>query len=209
MSKKISSGLAVILPNRKINLFVLFLFVLGIISGSIFLMTLNESDKNLVVTQITDFINSIDGNKINNFKALKNALYENGIFVILMWVFGMSIIGIIINIFFTYIKGFIVGFSISSFFLVYKYKGFVLSLIYVFPTLIINIIVTIIISVYSILFTIYLWKVIFGSDHNIKIKSFFKKYLLILFICIGLILISSVTEGYLIPALLKLVIKLF
>ena len=42
MNKKLNSGLALILPNKKVNLFVIFIVILGIISGSLFLMVLNE-----------------------------------------------------------------------------------------------------------------------------------------------------------------------
>lgn len=209
MNKKFNSGLAIILPNKRVNLFIIFVILLGIISGSIFLMILNENDKTLVIDQISTFISNINSNNINNFGAFKNAIYENLVFVILIWILGMSMIGIIINIFLVYMKGFILGFSVSSLFLVYKYKGLLASVIYVFPTSIINVITTIIISVYSILFTINLWKIIFLRDHTNSMGKFLKKYLLVLFICLLLCLVSSLSEAYLIPSLLKLIIKLF
>lgn len=209
LNKKITSGLAIILPNKKINLFVIFIILLGIISGSIFLMILNENDKNLVINQIINFMNNINDNNINNFTALKNALIENGIFIIISWILGMSIIGIIFNIFLVYLKGFVIGFSVSSFFIVYKYKGLLASFIYIFPTYIINIIITLIVGVYSIMFVINLWKLIFTKDRNINIKGFLKKYMLILIISIVLCLVSSVTEAYLIPSIIKLVVKWF
>ena len=209
MNKKFNSGLAIILPNRKINLFVLFVIILGIISGTIFLLALNETDKELVINQITTFMTNINDNNINNFNAFKNTLVENLIFVILIWILGMSIIGIIFNIFVIYLKGFILGFTLSSFFLIYKYKGLLAGLIYVFPTSIINIIITLIVGVYSIILTIYLWRVIFMRDKSNSISKFLKKYLLILLICIVLVFISALCESYLIPALFKLVIKLF
>ena len=118
-------------------------------------------------------------------------------------------IKIIINIFIIYLKGFIIGFTLSSFFLVYKYKGLLAALIYVFPTSIINILVCLLLGVYSVLFTINLWKIIFLKEKNYNMKKFIKKYFLLLILCIILILISSLTEGFLVPSLLKLVIKLF
>lgn len=209
MNKKINNGLAVILPNKKINLFVIFVILLGIISGSIFLVVLNENDKNLIINQITNFMTNINNNNISNTIAFKNSLIENGIFIIITWILGMSIIGIIFNIFFIYLKGFILGFSISSFFLLYKYKGLLAAFIYIFPTSIINIIVTLIIGVYSIMFVINLWKIIFIRDKSINMKEFLKKYFFILLITIILCFISSIAEAYLLPALLKLVIKVF
>ena len=183
--------------------------MLGVISGTIFLLTLNDNDKELVVNQITNFMVNVNDNNINNFNAFKNAFFENIIFIVLIWILGMSIIGIIFNIFAVYLKGFILGFTISSFFLVYKYKGLLAGAIYLIPSAIINIIVTIIIGVYSIMLTIYLWKVIFIKDRSSCISKFLKKYLIILLISSTLICISSLCESYLVPALLKLCIKLF
>jgi len=209
MNKKLNSGLAIILPNKKINLFVLFIITLGIISGTIFLLALNDTDKELVVSQITTFMTNISSNNINNFNAFKNSITENLIFIILIWIFGMSIIGIIFNIFAIYLKGFTIGFTLASFFYIYNYKGLLAGLIYIFPSSIINLIVTLLVGVYSIILTIYLWKIIFLKDRSNNISKFLKKYLLILLISIALISISSLCESYLVPALLKLIIKLF
>ena len=51
MNKKINNGLAIILPNKRINLFAIFILILGIISGSIFLIVLKDNDKNMIVEQ--------------------------------------------------------------------------------------------------------------------------------------------------------------
>ncbi len=209
MNKKLNRGLAIILPNKKINIFVMFIIILGIISGSIFLVVLKDTDKTLIINRIESFMNNINTNNVNNIVAFKNVIIENLIFVLLIWILGMSIIGIIFNIFLIYLKGFIIRFSLSSFFFVYKYKGLLAGFIYAFPTSIINIIVSLILGVYSILFTINLWKIIFLREKNSDMKRFLKKYLIVLIISLFLILISSITEGFLIPSLLKLVIKVF
>ena len=197
------------MPDKKVNTFIMFIIILGIISGSLFLVVLKDTDHNLVIEKINTFFTNINTNNINNIEAFKNAFIENIIFVILVWILGMSIIGIIINIFIIYLKGFIIGFSLSSFFLVYKYKGLLAALIYVFPTSIINILVCLLLGVYSVLFTINLWKIIFLKEKDFNMKRFIKKYFLVLIICIILIIISSLTESFLVPSLLKLVIKLF
>ena len=49
-----------ILPNKKTNLFIISTVILGIISGSIFLMIASTGDKNAVIEQIKTLkINSI------------------------------------------------------------------------------------------------------------------------------------------------------
>ncbi len=209
MKNKLNSFFSILLPNKRINLFVIFIVILGIISGSIFLVILKNNDMELVITKINEFMNNINLNKLNNLEAFKNSLIENFIIIILMWILGASIIGIIVNVFLTYLKGFIIGFSISSFILTFKIKGIILSFIYAFPTTIINIIILILISVYSYTFTVLLYKSIFNKTNNILIKSYLKKYALILLICLGFSIVSSLTEAFLMPSMMKLVIKMF
>lgn len=209
MNKKLNSGLALILPNKKVNLFVIFIVVLGIISGSLFLMVLNENDKSEVINEISTFMANINTNNINNLNSFKNSLIEGMILIILSWILGMSIIGVIFNIFFIYMKSFTIGFSISSFILVYKYKGILSSLIYVISSQLINILIILILGVYTLLFSKYLFKMIFLKDKTVNLGKFFKKYVLVFGICIILCLVSSLCEAYLLPSLLKVIIKLF
>lgn len=209
MNKKLNSGLALILPNKKLNLFVIFIVVLGIISGSLFLMVLNENDKSEVINEISTFMANINTNNINNLNSFKNSLIEGMILIILSWILGMSIIGVIFNIFFIYMKSFTIGFSISSFILVYKYKGILSSLIYVISSQLINILIILILGVYTLLFSKYLFKMIFLKDKTVNLGKFFKKYVLVFGICIILCVISSLCEAYLLPSLLKVMIKLF
>ncbi len=209
MNKKLNSGLALILPNKKVNLFVIFIVILGIISGSLFLMVLNENDKSEVINEIGTFMTNINTNNINNLNSFKNSLIEGMILIILSWILGMSIIGVIFNIFFIYMKSFTIGFSISSFILVYKYKGILSSLIYVIPSQLINILIILILGVYTLLFSKYLFKMIFLKDKTVNLGKFFKKYVLVFGICIILCLVSSLCEAYLLPSLLKVIIKLF
>lgn len=209
MNKKLNSGLALILPNKKVNLFVIFIVILGIISGSLFLMVLDENDKSEVINEISTFMANINTNNINNLNSFKNSLIEGMILIILSWILGMSIIGVIFNIFFIYMKSFTIGFSISSFILVYKYKGILSSLIYVIPSQLINILIILILGVYTLLFSKYLFKMIFFKDKTVNLGKFFKKYVLVFGICIILCVISSLCEAYLLPSLLKVMIKLF
>lgn len=211
MKKKSNNNsklIKLILPNSKINLFIITILILGIISGSIFLMLSNETDKANVIAQIKTFFNNISNNSIDNGLALKNSLIINYLFVGIIWILGLSMIGIIANIFITYIKGFLVGFSISSIFLTYGYKGALASLVYTFPSQILNIIVISVLSIYSIMFAKNLLQII-TSKHNTNNRIMLKKYSVILMFCIILSFISSLLEVYLFPNLLKLIIKYY
>lgn len=209
MKNRFSKIFSILFPGKKTNLFVLLVVILGIISGSIFLIVLKDSDKELIINKIKTFIDNINSNNINNLDAFKNAIIENGIYILLIWLLGFSVIGIIFNVFLIYLKGFITGFSISSLILVYRYKGILASLLYVFPSVIINLFVTTILGIYSFTFTILLIKSIFNKSNSILIKNYIKKYFLIFIFSIILIIISSLAEAFIFPSLIKVIIKLF
>ena len=208
MNKKKTKLSNIILPSKKINYFVITILLFGIISGSIFLIVLNDTDKSNAILQIETFISNIDGNKIDNGLALKNSLIINYIFVGLIWGLGLSIIGVIFNIFLTYIKGFIIGFSISSIFLTYKYKGILMGLLYIFPHQIINIIVVCILTIYSIMFSHNLLTIIVSKSVK-KNRLMLKKYVIILVFSVIASFISSILEIYMFPNLLKVIISLY
>lgn len=206
MKKKMKLS-EIILPNKKINYFVITILLLGVISGSIFLVTLNSIDKNNTISQIKNFIVNVNSNNIESVQALKNSLIINYTFVVLIWILGLTIIGVLFNIFLTYIKGFITGFSISSIILTYKYKGILMALLYIFPSIIINLIGVSILTIYSIMFSHNLLKLVTSKKKTKKLML--KKYLIILLLCIVLSLISSLFEVYVYPYLLKLIINIY
>ncbi len=208
MNKKKTKLSNIILPSKKINYFLITILLFGIISGSIFLIVLNDTDKSNAILQIETFISNIDSNKIDNGLALKNSLIINYIFVGLIWGLGLSIIGVIFNIFLTYIKGFIIGFSISSIFLTYKYKGILMGLLYIFPHQIINIMVVCILTIYSIMFSHNLLTIIVSKNSK-KNRSMLKKYVIILIFGVIASFISSILEVYMFPNLLKVIISLY
>ena len=143
----------IILPSKKINFFVVTVLVLGLISGSIFLITLNSTDKANTILQIQTFFNNVSKNNINNGQALKNSLIINYTFIGVIWILGLTIIGVLFNIFLNYIKGFIIGFSISSIIATYKTKGLLAALLYVFPSQVFNVIIISVLTIYSIMFS--------------------------------------------------------
>ena len=197
-----------ILPNKIINIFIYSLVIFGIISGSIFLIMSNETDKTSVIEQITNFFNNVNTNNIDNVQALKNSLIINYIFIITIFILGFSIIGIIINVFLVYLKGFLVGFSISSILLTYNYKGVIAAIIYTIPSQLLNIIIISILSIYSIMFSKHLITVIV-SKKPVSTRNILKKYSIIFTFSIIVTLISSLLEVYLFPNILKLIISLY
>jgi len=197
-----------IIPNTRTNIIAFSVFIIGIITGSIFIMVINTNDKSLVVEHITKFFSNVNSSDYSYLDSLKNMLSLNYFYVIVIWVLGLSILGILVNIFLTYLKGFIIGFTTSSLIITYGFKSILAVILYIIPHTLINSIVIIVLTIYSITFSRYLLIQIFQKK-DMKTKNFMKKYLIILLIAVALTLVSSISEVYLFPFLLKLIIKLY
>ena len=125
----------------------------------------------------------INSNNINSGLALKNSLIINYIFILGIFILGFSMIGVIIGVFMLYLKGFLFGFSLSSIFLTYKYKGILAAILYTFSSQVLNLLLIILITIYSLMFSKYLFKLIF-SKKNINSRVMLKKYIIIFIFCI-------------------------
>lgn len=209
MIKKYSNIRKIILPNKRINLFIISILFLGVILGSVYANIIGLNDRNLVIDKIKVFVDNINSNSLNTFLVFKNSIGINFSYMLFIWILGMSIIGIFFNIILLFLKGFIFGFSIASFIITYGIKGILLSIIYLIFGQLLNIIFITILSIYSILFSVKLIKNIINKDKDQKFSVFIKNYFIILVICILVALISSVSETFILPALIKLVIKLY
>ena len=209
MKKQLNIIKNILFPNQKINFFVITILFLGVISGAIFSNIIDLNNQKLVIEKIKLFITNVNHNEINTILALKNSFITNFSYSLIIWILGLTIIGITFNIFLLYLKGFIFGFSLSSFIITFSYKGIVLSILYTLFGQLLNIIVIMILTIYSIMFTINLLKQIFKSKQQINTIKFSKNYLIVFVITLILSVISSISEVFLFPSLTKLFIKLF
>ena len=140
--------------NKKTLLFFTILLIIGIIAGSIFMAILSETDKKLVTDYFNNYISNIENNKLNYLESIKNGLFNNLLYIIIIWILGISIIGIPIVTIMFFIKSFTLGFSIASIVFNYKLKGCLLNFINIFPHQMIYFLIYMLITTYSIFFSL-------------------------------------------------------
>ena len=192
--------------DKRFYVFIIGILVLGILFGSILPIFLSVDDKSLVSEYLTGFVSDIkDG--FNSLFLLKNGIISDFLFLIIIWLLGISIIGVPIVIFMFFYKCFIIGFSISSILINYGFKGIIFSFFYIFPHCIISIFSYIILVGYSLIFSIKLLFYIFRKN-DFNIRRFFKKYVLIFGICFLIVFMSVIYEAFISPYILGFVFKL-
>ncbi len=193
--------------DKRYVLFSVVLVILGIITGSIFVVILNSTDKSLVIEYITSFVDTIKVNKFNYVDTFKNTIIINYSILLILSVVGFSYFLVPINILILFYKAFIIGFSLSSFVLTYKIKGLLLSILYIFPHLIINILIFSLLVAFTIKLSLSMIKCIIRKK-QVNMRMYFNKYFNTLILFMILITISTLYESFIAPFILKFMINI-
>lgn len=185
--------------QKIIYLILIGLAIISIITGILFIFTLNKDNTSLINQSIDNYFN----NEINYLSSFFKSIFNNFSYILVMWILGISIIGIPLILFMFIFKSFLLGFSISSIISTYGIKGFLYIIIYLIPNKLIFLIVLLLISFYSISFSIKLLKSFF-TKKTIDFKVSIAKYLKILLISLIITLFISLYDGVISIYLLKL-----
>ena len=190
--------------NKYKYIFLLTIILIGFISGIIFSNILSYNDHQEISNTLKDYFLGIKNNQsINYLGNFLNIFSVNYLYMLLIWIFGLSIIGIILNPFILYFKSFVIGFSVGIIISVYSYLGILGSLLYLFPHLLINLLVYTLLSFYGIKLSIKLFKSLF-LHKNFNFQDFMKKYLKILGVASIILLITTLYETFLADFVMKI-----
>ena len=191
--------------DKKLLIFLTILLLIGIAFGSIFVSILDNSDKTLVNEHLNNFINSIETDKLDYFQALKSNLITNISFVIVIWLLGISIIGLPIILIMFFSKTFILGFSVGAILSVFKTKGLLFSLVHIFPGQVISLLLYLLLTMYAMSFSFKLIYVIFKKK-TLDFKIVMNKYFNILLLVLTIVILMNLYDTYLMPKLVKILI---
>ena len=139
--------------NIKFNSKSLFVFLISfsivtLILGIIFYYLISSQDKETVNNIVKN--NFQIKNSYDYVKLLKESILENIYNIVIIWVLGLSIIGVIGGIFLYFCELFSIGFTISSIISTYKTKGILGILIYLVPSKILYVLVLFLLTYFSI-----------------------------------------------------------
>lgn len=187
---------------RKILSIMTIITIISLILGTLFISILSKDNKELITSNVIDFFSAIKSNNLNYNQILVKSLTNNLLLNIIIWLLGISIIGIPIVIILLFIKSFILSFTFTSIIYTYKYKGIISAIIYVIPH-IINLLLSFVLIYYSITFSKSLFNYLFKKKECNR-KELVNRYLKLLVISTFLFIISSIIETYIIPILIRL-----
>ena len=204
--KKIINYLNETIKKEKYLLrFNIIIFIIGLVLGTIFINFITSEDKELLKEQLSTFISNIKilSPNIYGFNTFLSDLFSNLLELSIIFILGISMIGILFIIFYLFFKGFMLGVSMSTFIISYGFKGIVGMILYIIPFYIFSILIYFFISFFAIDASIKFIKALIKKD-KLNFKTFFGKYLLSYLISILLIIIYCLGNSFIMPLLLKL-----
>lgn len=202
MKNKMDKLKSKIRTNKKFTVFLFIFMLVGVAAGTFFITMLSSSDKNLVKDYLEQYIKTIESGKIAYLSILGNTFLNDGIMAIAIWLLGVSIVGIPVILFLFFCKAFTLGFSIGSFLYVYKWKGSLFALSYIFPHQILTLIAFGILMMYALSVSLKMIEAVMKKK-TIDFKSIMGKYSIVLGISMVLLLVSSLYETFVMPSIMK------
>lgn len=190
------------IKQNKLLLLLTILAIVFTIIGIFFPAILTEANKELIKNNIIKFINKIDNNEINYLSALFCSSWNNILVTFILWILGISLIGIPFIIIIYIFKCFLTGFSFTSILITYGVKGSITAMIYSIPNTL-NSFGSLLLSYYALSFSITIYKCIFKRE-NKNWSTITKQYIKLGIFFLLYTIIISVIESYIIPNILRL-----
>ena len=187
--------------DKSIYLSLLIALIISFIFGMFFITILSSTDKVTLKEYITNFFTSIKQGKIIS---LYKTLINNNLGILITSILAFSVVLFPLVIVIIFYKGFTLAFTITSLIYTFKIKGIILAIVYVFPSLIFNLVFYFIMCYYSFKLSLILFNKAINKDTT-NINKFLKKYLVIILVCISFVSLFSLYDTYLLPSLIKLV----
>lgn len=207
MKKLMDKFKASIKYNKKWVVFLIAVGIIALVTGSVFTVMLDSNDKQLTSNYINNFMLNLSTNSLDYTSALKNGFASCFIFIVVIWLLGISVIGIPVILFMYFSKIFALGFSISALISNYGIKGCALSFAYIFPHQIINIIIYLIITLNALKVASKIIYCIFKKQ-KLDFKEVLNNYFQILLLTIIVSILTILFEVYIMPKFLSIFLPL-
>lgn len=191
--------------NQKYYLIISIVFLIGLIIGVTYINQINTEAKEQTSQYITKFIDSIKvDHQIDKAQLLRSSIIEHIILAIIIWIMGFTIIGIPIVYIIIGIRGFSLGYTISTIIISLGiWKGILFTFISIFLQ---NLII--IPSIFAISVSgIKLYKSIMKDRRKENIKVEMLRHTIFSLIMGGFLLLASFVEVYMSSNLVSMCIK--
>ncbi|MEC3608912.1 stage II sporulation protein M [Bacillus glycinifermentans] len=196
--------------HLSIYLFVSVLFLMGVIFGAVIVNSMTISQKEDLFYYLNQFFGQLSQGKAASSKDMfLQSLLHNMKYLGLMWILGISVIGLPVIFIMVFLKGIVVGFTVGFLVNQMGINGFFLSFVSVLPQNLLLIPAYLIMGTCAIAFSMRLIRQLFVKRSLTEAPvHWFGRYAFVLVLILVMSVISSFLEAFLSPLLMEKVIDL-
>lgn len=191
--------------NIKEYVTLLIIFFIGIVIGTIFINNSKSETQLEISSYITNFVNSLkEDNIIDKGMLFKNSIKQNIIIALLLWISGLTVIGMPIVYTVIGYRGFCLGYSISSIIASLGNKN---GIIFIFSSMFFQNILLIPAIFIIAVSGIKLYQSIMKDRRRENVKIEIYRHTILTLITSIVLIISSFIEAYISSYLVRIIIK--
>lgn len=190
--------------HMSLYIFVCVLFVMGIVFGTVTVNALSLEQKQEMMQYLSSFFNSINDGSLNleSNNVFISVLMMHLKWILLIWLFGLSIIGVPLLLILDFLKGVMIGFTVGYLAGQMSWKGILFALVSVAPQNIVVVPMLIVCSVSAISFAMYLVKNRFLNSRGNMMQPLVKFSSVAVISCL-IVTFVSLYEGFVSPYLMR------
>lgn len=146
--------------HMSLYTFVVVIFVTGVVFGAVMVNALSLEQKQEITRYLSNFFSIVDQGMLAGEApgSFKETLSLHMKWVLLIWLLGLSVIGVPLILILDFLKGVLIGFTVGYMVGTMSWKGLLFALVAVVPQNLVIIPVLIVCSVTAVAFSVYLVK---------------------------------------------------
>ncbi|WP_163101072.1 stage II sporulation protein M [Peribacillus alkalitolerans] len=193
--------------HSSLYVFIIVLFLMGVIFGAVIVNSLSFTQKEDLFYYLGQFFGQVsEGNLSPSYDMFLQSLQHNMKYIVLIWILGVSIIGIPVILILLFLKGMVVGFTVGFLVNQMGWSGFGVAFVSILPQNILIVPVFIFITTLALSLTIKIVRRIIMKNVREPLKPIIFKYVFSLLISFLLLSGAAAIEAYFSPPLMKTVI---
>lgn len=193
--------------NVSIYTFTIVLFLMGIVFGAIIVNSLPAEIKHNLFEYLQRFFGQVSQGTVASSGAMFSESFSHQLqFIGLIWLLGLSIIGLPVIFILLFLKGIVVGFTVGFLVNQMGLHGFWMALASIFPQNLIIVPVFIIVSAASVAFSLKMIRQLLMRTRKTPLIPQFMNYALLFGVVAVALVVASVFEAYVSPVLMRSVI---
>jgi stage II sporulation protein M len=190
--------------NQSIYIFTVVLLIMGVIFGAVVVNSLALSEKQDLYSYLSQFFGQVSDGDFASAEAMFGQSFSHYLkYIGLMWILGLSIIGLPIILILLFLKGVVVGFTVGFLVNQMGWQGLFLSFASVLPQNLILVPAFIIVSTASVAFSIKMIQQQFMKKKTKPVLPQFVRYSMLVVTIGAVLFVVSLFEAYVSPLLIR------